>query len=213
MTFRGENSLLACFFLISKNVHFHLFILVRSNRALINVWIPSVFLRGKAANAFHVYQVSTWVSCWHVLCLCHGALHAGTICISAGSALMRWCVATGQVEGCAWSPVVALCCCCSVTLPAVWSLMAVPPQHHTPTLLVWLQPGPGSCLIVHLESQAFGWILGWGVRLWFSWLAQFGPVSGLAVISLNHVSESGKRTLIKTRLCFCCFETRSWYIA
>ncbi|XP_051037381.1 sorting nexin-29 isoform X2 [Phodopus roborovskii] len=28
-----------------------------SNRALINVWIPSVFLRGKAANAFHVYQV------------------------------------------------------------------------------------------------------------------------------------------------------------
>ncbi|NP_001390166.1 sorting nexin-29 isoform 5 [Mus musculus] len=27
-----------------------------SNRALINVWIPSVFLRGKAANAFHVYQ-------------------------------------------------------------------------------------------------------------------------------------------------------------
>ncbi|GAB1300010.1 Sorting nexin-29 [Apodemus speciosus] len=25
--------------------------------ALINVWIPSVFLRGKAANAFHVYQV------------------------------------------------------------------------------------------------------------------------------------------------------------
>ncbi|KAL4835881.1 hypothetical protein H8958_007223 [Nasalis larvatus] len=28
-----------------------------SNRALINVWIPSVFLQGKAANAFHVYQV------------------------------------------------------------------------------------------------------------------------------------------------------------
>ncbi|XP_077173105.1 sorting nexin-29 isoform X2 [Paroedura picta] len=28
-----------------------------SNRALINVWIPSVFLHGKAANAFHVYQV------------------------------------------------------------------------------------------------------------------------------------------------------------
>ncbi|XP_043945117.1 sorting nexin-29 [Protopterus annectens] len=27
------------------------------NRALINVWIPSVFLRGKAANAYHVYQV------------------------------------------------------------------------------------------------------------------------------------------------------------
>lgn len=34
------------------------FLLLRSNRALINVWIPSVFLRGKAANAFHVYQVS-----------------------------------------------------------------------------------------------------------------------------------------------------------
>lgn len=33
-------------------------LLLRSNRALINVWIPSVFLRGKAANAFHVYQVS-----------------------------------------------------------------------------------------------------------------------------------------------------------
>nr|XP_051703780.1 sorting nexin-29 isoform X3 [Oryctolagus cuniculus] len=30
-----------------------------SNRALINVWIPSVFLRGKAANAFHVYQGSS----------------------------------------------------------------------------------------------------------------------------------------------------------
>nr|XP_058894652.1 sorting nexin-29 isoform X3 [Kogia breviceps] len=28
-----------------------------SNRALINVWIPSVFLRGKATNAFHVYQL------------------------------------------------------------------------------------------------------------------------------------------------------------
>lgn len=36
-----------------------------SNRALINVWIPSVFLRGKAANAFHVYQVSTWFSVRH----------------------------------------------------------------------------------------------------------------------------------------------------
>ncbi|XP_030067812.1 LOW QUALITY PROTEIN: sorting nexin-29 [Microcaecilia unicolor] len=28
-----------------------------SYRALVNVWIPSVFLRGKAGNAFHVYQV------------------------------------------------------------------------------------------------------------------------------------------------------------
>uniref|UniRef100_A0A8C4T259 Sorting nexin 29 n=1 Tax=Erpetoichthys calabaricus TaxID=27687 RepID=A0A8C4T259_ERPCA len=28
-----------------------------THRALINVWIPSVFLRGRAANAFHVYQV------------------------------------------------------------------------------------------------------------------------------------------------------------
>lgn len=37
----------------------------RSNRALINVWIPSVFLRGKAANAFHVYQVSAWFSGGH----------------------------------------------------------------------------------------------------------------------------------------------------
>uniref|UniRef100_A0A8C2RRZ3 RUN domain-containing protein n=1 Tax=Capra hircus TaxID=9925 RepID=A0A8C2RRZ3_CAPHI len=32
-----------------------------SNRALINVWIPSVFLRGKAANAFHVYQDAKFV--------------------------------------------------------------------------------------------------------------------------------------------------------
>lgn len=28
-----------------------------SHRALVNVWIPSVFLRGKATHAFHVYQV------------------------------------------------------------------------------------------------------------------------------------------------------------
>ncbi|KAM9305547.1 sorting nexin-29 [Gastrophryne carolinensis] len=28
-----------------------------SHRALINVWIPSVFLRGKSTHAFHVYQV------------------------------------------------------------------------------------------------------------------------------------------------------------
>ncbi|KAK7918688.1 hypothetical protein WMY93_009972 [Mugilogobius chulae] len=28
-----------------------------ANRALINVWIPSVFLQGRAANAYHVYQV------------------------------------------------------------------------------------------------------------------------------------------------------------
>nr|XP_014347369.1 PREDICTED: sorting nexin-29-like [Latimeria chalumnae] len=28
-----------------------------AHRALINVWIPSVFLRGKAASAYHVYQV------------------------------------------------------------------------------------------------------------------------------------------------------------
>ncbi|XP_053219986.1 sorting nexin-29 isoform X5 [Podarcis raffonei] len=32
-----------------------------SNRALINVWIPSVFLRGKATNAFHVYQDAKFV--------------------------------------------------------------------------------------------------------------------------------------------------------
>lgn len=36
--------------------------MARSNRALINVWIPSVFLRGKATNAFHVYQVGAWSS-------------------------------------------------------------------------------------------------------------------------------------------------------
>uniref|UniRef100_A0A673WHK0 Sorting nexin 29 n=1 Tax=Salmo trutta TaxID=8032 RepID=A0A673WHK0_SALTR len=29
----------------------------RAHRALINVWIPSVFLQGRAANAYHVYQV------------------------------------------------------------------------------------------------------------------------------------------------------------
>ncbi|KAM3826613.1 sorting nexin-29 isoform 4-T4 [Vipera latastei] len=34
-----------------------------SNRALINVWIPSVFLRGKAANAFHVYQLIKRIGC------------------------------------------------------------------------------------------------------------------------------------------------------
>ncbi|XP_028821388.1 sorting nexin-29-like [Denticeps clupeoides] len=28
-----------------------------SHRALVNVWIPSVFLQGRAANAYHVYQV------------------------------------------------------------------------------------------------------------------------------------------------------------
>ena len=30
---------------------------LRTNRALVNVWIPSVFLQGRAANAYHVYQV------------------------------------------------------------------------------------------------------------------------------------------------------------
>uniref|UniRef100_A0A3B4EZG8 Sorting nexin 29 n=1 Tax=Pundamilia nyererei TaxID=303518 RepID=A0A3B4EZG8_9CICH len=30
---------------------------VSAHRALINVWIPSVFLQGRAANAYHVYQV------------------------------------------------------------------------------------------------------------------------------------------------------------
>uniref|UniRef100_A0AAV2LRW2 Uncharacterized protein n=1 Tax=Knipowitschia caucasica TaxID=637954 RepID=A0AAV2LRW2_KNICA len=29
-----------------------------AHRALINVWIPSVFLQGRAANAYHVYQIS-----------------------------------------------------------------------------------------------------------------------------------------------------------
>lgn len=34
-----------------------LFLSLRAHRALINVWIPSVFLQGRAANAYHVYQV------------------------------------------------------------------------------------------------------------------------------------------------------------
>uniref|UniRef100_A0A8C8GZC9 Sorting nexin 29 n=1 Tax=Oncorhynchus tshawytscha TaxID=74940 RepID=A0A8C8GZC9_ONCTS len=33
------------------------FLATRAHRALINVWIPSVFLQGRAANAYHVYQV------------------------------------------------------------------------------------------------------------------------------------------------------------
>ncbi|XP_016343793.1 sorting nexin-29-like [Sinocyclocheilus anshuiensis] len=32
-----------------------------TQRALINVWIPSVFLQGRAANAYHVYQSSQYV--------------------------------------------------------------------------------------------------------------------------------------------------------
>lgn len=36
-----------------------LFVSLRAHRALINVWIPSVFLQGRAANAYHVYQVQT----------------------------------------------------------------------------------------------------------------------------------------------------------
>nr|XP_033770114.1 sorting nexin-29 isoform X2 [Geotrypetes seraphini] len=35
-----------------------------SHRALINVWIPSVFLRGKAGNAFHVYQMANKKKRW-----------------------------------------------------------------------------------------------------------------------------------------------------
>lgn len=35
-----------------------LFLSLRAHRALINVWIPSVFLQGRAANAYHVYQVN-----------------------------------------------------------------------------------------------------------------------------------------------------------
>lgn len=34
-----------------------LLVSLRAHRALINVWIPSVFLQGRAANAYHVYQV------------------------------------------------------------------------------------------------------------------------------------------------------------
>uniref|UniRef100_A0A8C7WKJ3 Sorting nexin 29 n=1 Tax=Oncorhynchus mykiss TaxID=8022 RepID=A0A8C7WKJ3_ONCMY len=33
------------------------FLATQAHRALINVWIPSVFLQGRAANAYHVYQV------------------------------------------------------------------------------------------------------------------------------------------------------------
>uniref|UniRef100_A0A8C2RT20 RUN domain-containing protein n=1 Tax=Capra hircus TaxID=9925 RepID=A0A8C2RT20_CAPHI len=55
-----------------------------SNRALINVWIPSVFLRGKAANAFHVYQVITWFS---VRCHCQGGAHT---CLLFSGAFTSW---------------------------------------------------------------------------------------------------------------------------
>lgn len=108
-------------------------ILVRSNRALINVWIPSVFLRGKAANAFHVYQVSVW-GFMRISCLeSHDALYVGTICVSTGASLVEWCVAFGQEGRRMYMefPIVALCCCCSVTLLVVCGLMAVSQQHHT----------------------------------------------------------------------------------
>uniref|UniRef100_A0A672JYE8 Sorting nexin 29 n=1 Tax=Sinocyclocheilus grahami TaxID=75366 RepID=A0A672JYE8_SINGR len=36
---------------------FSFLVSLRTQRALINVWIPSVFLQGRAANAYHVYQV------------------------------------------------------------------------------------------------------------------------------------------------------------
>ncbi|XP_059572619.1 sorting nexin-29 isoform X3 [Alligator mississippiensis] len=52
-----------------------------SNRALINVWIPSVFLRGKAANAFHVYQVKV-------------PLEQGSATYSLGSSPWRCCLLT-----------------------------------------------------------------------------------------------------------------------
>ncbi|KAF0025188.1 hypothetical protein F2P81_022069 [Scophthalmus maximus] len=35
-----------------------LFVSLRAHRALINVWIPSVFLQGRSANAYHVYQTA-----------------------------------------------------------------------------------------------------------------------------------------------------------
>lgn len=153
MPFRGENSLLACFFfLISKNGHFYLFILVRSNRALINVWIPSVFLRGKAANAFHVYQVSTWVSCQPVVFVpqCFACWHYLYICRICADEVVVWPLVR-------WKDVHGVSCCCLVLLLLCDRETAgCFPQHHTPTLFIWLQPGPGSCLIVHLGSQACG---------------------------------------------------------
>ncbi|XP_022408014.1 sorting nexin-29 isoform X1 [Delphinapterus leucas] len=57
-----------------------------SNRALINVWIPSVFLRGKATNAFHVYQVITWFS---VRCHRWGGDHT-CLLLSGAFASWRW---------------------------------------------------------------------------------------------------------------------------
>lgn len=44
-----------------------LFVSLRAHRALINVWIPSVFLQGRAANAYHVYQVQA--APLHATCL------------------------------------------------------------------------------------------------------------------------------------------------
>ncbi|MEQ2273166.1 hypothetical protein XENORESO_000566, partial [Xenotaenia resolanae] len=37
-----------------------------AHRALINVWIPSVFLQGRAANTYHVYQVRQVLSGEHL---------------------------------------------------------------------------------------------------------------------------------------------------
>lgn len=38
---------------------------LRTQRALVNVWIPSVFLQGRAANAYHVYQVALLIWIWY----------------------------------------------------------------------------------------------------------------------------------------------------
>ncbi|KAK6328332.1 hypothetical protein J4Q44_G00003100 [Coregonus suidteri] len=39
-----------------------------AHRALINVWIPSVFLQSRAANAYHVYQGNVSLPCSVPLC-------------------------------------------------------------------------------------------------------------------------------------------------
>lgn len=58
----------------------YIFVSRRAHRALINVWIPSVFLQGRAANAYHVYQVQA-----ALLFTCLSERHL--LLVSFGSAL------------------------------------------------------------------------------------------------------------------------------